>query len=75
MARGTRCKVCHARDVEVDANGRCLCCRMALIASREGLTYGVLAARLFVAGRPAEALDGDDLPPVQDKRPQNRYSI
>nr|DAI87753.1 MAG TPA: hypothetical protein [Caudoviricetes sp.] len=48
---------------------------MALIASREGLTYGALAARLFVAGRPAEVLDGDDLPPVQDKRPQNRYSI
>lgn len=75
MARRTRCKICHARGVEVDANGRCLCCRMALIASREGLTYGGLAARLFAEGRPAEVLDGDDLPPVQDKRPQNRYSI
>lgn len=75
MARRSRCKVCHARGVEVDANERCLCCRMALIASREGLTYGGLAARLFAEGRPAEALDGDDLPPVQDKRPQNRYSI
>lgn len=75
MARRTRCKVCHVQDVEVDANGRCLCCRMVLIASRERLTYGALAARLFAAGRPAEALDGDDLPPVQDKRPQSRYSI
>ena len=75
MARRTKCKVRHARGVEVDANGRCLCCRMALNAGREGLTYGGLAARLFAEGRPAEALDGDDLPPVQDKRPQNRYSI
>ena len=48
---------------------------MALIASREGLTYGALAARMFVAGWPAEVLDGDYLPPVQDKRPQNRYGI
>lgn len=75
MARRTRCRVCHARDVEVDRHGRCLCCRMALWATTQGVTYGALMARLHSDGGEIDALDCDSLPPVADRRNQSRFAV
>lgn len=75
MSRRTKCKVCHVKGVEIDANGRCLCCRMALLASRQGMSYGALVAILYDGGVRLEGLNCDFLPPVTDNRPHNSFHL
>lgn len=75
MARKTRCRVCHVRDVEVDGHGRCLCCRMAYWATENGMTYGALSARFRADGVAPEDFPFEGLPPVADRRQHSRYGI
>lgn len=41
----TTCRVCHAKDTNTDAYGRCHSCYKAKLAADMGISYGKLAAR------------------------------
>ena len=75
MARKTKCKVCLARGAEIGPDGRCCGCRLSLLASRQGMSYGALVAMLHDGGVRLEGLNCDYLPPVTDNRPHNRFHV
>lgn len=68
MSQTKRCKVCHARCLNLGPDGRCCGCRMTLIASVFGVSYGRLMARLHEADVDPDTVTVTGLPPVADNR-------
>lgn len=68
MSNTKRCKVCHARCLNLGPDGRCCGCRMTLIASVFGISYGRLMARLHEADVDPDTVTVTGLPPVADNR-------
>lgn len=68
MSNTKRCKVCHARCLNLGPDGRCCGCRMTLIASVFGVSYGRLMARLHEADVDPDTVTVTGLPPVADNR-------
>lgn len=68
MSHTKRCKVCHARCLNLGPDGRCCGCRMTLIASVLGVSYGRLMARLHEADVDPDTVTVTGLPPVADNR-------
>ena len=64
MHKTKRCKVCHARCLNLGPDGRCCGCRMALISSVFGISYGSLMARIYDAKADPDAVTVPGLPPV-----------
>lgn len=67
-AKKPHCKVCLARGVNLGPDGRCLGCRMALLAASRGIHYGQLMGWVYEAGFRAEDLNTSFLPPVENRR-------
>lgn len=68
MSNTKRCKVCHARCLNLGPDDRCCGCRMTLIASVFGVSYGRLMARLHEADVDPDTVTVTGLPPVADNR-------
>lgn len=68
MSNTKRCKVCHARCLNLGPDGRCCGCRMTLMASVFGVSYGRLMARLHEADVDPDTVTVTGLPPVADNR-------
>lgn len=68
MSNTKRCKVCHARCLNLGPDGRCCGCRMTLIASVFGVSYGRLMARLHETDVDPDTVTVTGLPPVADNR-------
>lgn len=68
MSNTKRCKVCHARCLNLGPDGRCCGCRMALISSVFGISYGSLMARIYDANVDPDTVTVTGLPPVADNR-------